>query len=125
MNIFYNNKTDYLEIFRLKVPNYGEPIRKGIIEFRAEKNDKVVGYGIENATRALEKFACISPIEKFSVFVKIARIKHGLTQVEAAKNLGMKLLPYQRIESGSNNPTLKTILKIKSLFPEISLSDVA
>jgi len=125
MYIFYNNKTDYLEIFRKKVSNYGESIKKGVVEFRAEKNDKVVGYGIENAAKTIDKFDFISPQEKFSILVKIARLKHGLTQVDAAKKLGMKLLPYQRIESGSNNPTLKTILKIKSLFPEISLSKVA
>ena len=42
-----------------------------------------------------------------------------------AKKLNILLLPYQRIESGKNNPTLKTVLKIKKVFPELNLDEVA
>ena len=125
MYIFYNKKTDYLEILRHKVPNYGEFDKKGIAVFRAEKGNKIIGYGIEDISKKIDKLDIVSPFEKFSILVKIARIKHGYTQKQVAEKLGIKLLPYQRIESGTNNPTLKTILKIKDVFPEIELSKVA
>ena len=54
----------------------------------------------------------------------MARLKKGLTQTEIAKRMGIKLLPYQRLEPGVNNPTLKTILKIKEVLPEIKLDKV-
>ena len=38
-------------------------------------------------------------------------------------NIG--LLPYQRLESGKNNPTLKTMLKVIEIFPEIELDKIA
>jgi len=125
MYIFYNGKTDYLEILQSKESNYGENQKRGIIIIKAEKNDKTIGYGIENASKKIEKMEFLSPLQKFSVLVKIARIKQGYTQIQVAKKLGIKLHPYQRIESGNNNPTLKTILKIKSIFPKIDLSKVA
>lgn len=125
MYIFYNHKTDYLEVFRVKTENYGVLLKRGLTEFRAEKNDKIVGYGVENISKLIQTLDFLSPTERFSILVKIARLKKGLTQTQVAEKLGMKLLPYQRIESGTNNPTLKTIVKIKTLFPDISLSKVA
>ena len=39
--------------------------------------------------------------------------------------MGIQLLPYQRLESGDNNPTFKTLLKVKEVFPEIELDKIA
>jgi transcriptional regulator with XRE-family HTH domain len=47
-----------------------------------------------------------------------------MTQAKLAKRMGIGLLPYQRLESGGNNPTLRTILKLKEMLPEISLGRV-
>ena len=69
-------------------------------------------------------------IEEVSPDVQIAlaysvrhlRLKHGLSQKEAAQKMGFSdIFGYQRLESRKCNPTLKTLSKIKALFPEFSL----
>ena len=62
----------------------------------------------------------------FSLYLKHYRNKRGLTQKQVASLLGMKnIYSYQRLESSkSANPSLKTIEKIKSVFPEFKLDDV-
>ena len=125
MYIYYDTKTDYVEILYLKGANYGESRGKGVIVFRSEKSKKVVGYGIEAATGRIEKFDLLSPFEKLSILIRMARSKRGYTQAQMAKMMGIKPLPYQRLESGKNNPTLRTLLKLKEVLPEVSLSNVA
>jgi transcriptional regulator with XRE-family HTH domain len=52
------------------------------------------------------------------------RIRKHLTQKEAARRLGMRsLYCYQRLERRSN-PSLATMKKIKTLFPDFSLDSV-
>ena len=54
--------------------------------------------------------------------VRYLRLKHNLSQKEAAQKMGfMDIFSYQRLESPKCNPTLKTLSKIKELFPEFSL----
>ena len=125
MYIYYDTKTDYLEIVEKKMANYSEVLKKGIFEIKAEKTDKTIGYGIEDASKRIHKIDFFSPYMKLSILIKIARLKKGFTQEELARQMGIGLLPYQRLESGSNNPTLKTILKIKEILPEIKLDKVA
>ena len=67
MYIFYNTKTDYLEILRTKAPNYGEQLKKGVTIFHAEKDSKEIGFGLENASKKIESFNLLTPFEKFSV----------------------------------------------------------
>ena len=58
----------------------------------------------------------------FSFLVRYHRIRHGMTQQQAAKKLGFdNINSYQRLERKKCNPNLKTISKIKELFPEFSL----
>ncbi|MBL7665628.1 MAG: helix-turn-helix transcriptional regulator [Bacteriovoracaceae bacterium] len=125
MYIHYDAKTDYLEVLEKKGANYSEIHENGIYKIHSEKNKKIVGYGIENASIKIEALNFFEPLIKFSIMIKILRLKKGLTQIQAAKKLGISLLPYQRIESGKNNPTLKTILRIKEVFPELKLDKVA
>ncbi|MBL4818354.1 MAG: type II toxin-antitoxin system HicB family antitoxin [Deltaproteobacteria bacterium] len=57
--------------------------------------------------------------------VRYYRIKHKMTQKQIAKKMGFNdIYSYQRLESSNCNPTLKTILKIKEILPEISF-DIA
>ena len=44
--------------------------------------------------------------------VKLAREKIGLTQVEVANAVGITDTSYQRIEYGTQTPSLKTALRI-------------
>lgn len=65
-----------------------------------------------------------SPNVAMGVTIKRARLLRKLTQKEAAKKLGMKsLYSYQRLEKRCN-PTLDLIVKILSLFPNISLDKI-
>jgi len=57
--------------------------------------------------------------------IKISRLKNHYTQQQIAAKLDMGLLPYQRLESGKNNPTLKTLIKVKEVLTDLDLSKVA
>jgi hypothetical protein len=59
----------------------------------------------------------MTPLVKFSVQVKIARLQCGLTLANMGKQMGIGHLPYQRLEFGNNNPTLKTIFETKRTTP--------
>jgi antitoxin HicB len=64
----------------------------------------------------------VDPQVAFSFYVRLLRKKHRLTQKQMASKLGFKsIFQYQRLESANYNPTLNTLVLIKSLFPEISL----
>ncbi len=66
----------------------------------------------------------VDPSIAFSLQLRQLRLQHNLTQKEAAKRLGMcSLYSYQRLERRSN-PSLVTIKKVKTLFPEFSLDSV-
>jgi predicted RNase H-like HicB family nuclease/DNA-binding XRE family transcriptional regulator len=58
----------------------------------------------------------------FSFLVRYHRIQHGMTQHQVAKKLGFENInSYQRLERKKCNPNLKTMSKIKAIFPEFSL----
>jgi antitoxin HicB len=64
----------------------------------------------------------VDPLIAFAFLVRYFRIKHGLTQSEAAKKMGFETLySYQRLEAKKCNPSLKMISKIKKAFPEFSV----
>ena len=127
MYIYYDKDLDYLEIIFKKEDNYLVPfeVNDQIGEFRSNKNDAVIGYSIEDLNENFDSLTFLTPYQKLSIVIKKYRIQKGKTQQEMADQLGMKLLPYQRLESGENNPTLKTIIKVKEIFPEIDLNKIA
>lgn len=64
----------------------------------------------------------LDPEIAFSFMVRYYRIKHRMTQAEAAKKMGFEnLYSYQRLEAKRCNPSLKIISKIKQLFPDFSV----
>jgi antitoxin HicB len=64
----------------------------------------------------------LDPLIAFSFLVRYCRIKHGLTQQQAAKKMGFdKIYSYQRLETKKCNPSLKIISKIKQIFPDFSI----
>ena len=66
----------------------------------------------------------VDPSIAFSLQLRQLRLRHNLTQKEAAKRLGMRsLYSYQRLERRSN-PSLATIKKVKTVFPDFSLDSV-
>ena len=64
----------------------------------------------------------LDPEIAFPFLMRYYRIKHGMTQQEAARLLGFdRIYSYQRLESRRCNPTLKMISMIKKVFPEFSI----
>jgi DNA-binding XRE family transcriptional regulator len=123
MNVYYDEDLDYLEIFFKKTPNYGDQLSDHIVEFKADSNDKVVGYGIEEASKTLNKVAFLSAPLKLAALLKIARSRAHLTQEESAHKIGkLSLRHYQRIEAGEENPTLLLLDAIVNAFPETDFS---
>ena len=58
----------------------------------------------------------------FSFLLRYYRIKYGMTQSEVARKMGFENINgYQRLERKRCNPNLKTLSKIKMIFPEFSL----
>lgn len=64
----------------------------------------------------------VDPFVAFAFLVRYCRIKHGLTQQQAAKKMGFDTLySYQRLEAKKCNPSLKMIARVKKVFPEFSV----
>ncbi len=122
--IHYDPKTDYLEIIDKKCEIIAEDIGNGLFELRTARG-RIAGHGALDASDRLHKLEFLDPTLRLAVQIKIARLKRGFTQTQMAKMMGIGLLPYQRLESGTNNPTLKTILKVREVFPEISIDKLA
>lgn len=125
MYIYYDDKTDYLEVLEKKVKNYSIPQKKGLFKIFSEKGNRLVGYAVENVSKRFEDLDIFDPFVRLSIMIKISRLKHHYTQQQIATKLNMGLLPYQRLESGKNNPTLKTLLKVKKVLPDLDLSKLA
>lgn len=92
------------------------------------KNDSELYYVSKTTRRYICVIVKICENENFistAFMIKISRLKHHYTQQQIAAKLDRGLLPYQRLESGKNNPTLKTLLKVKKVLPDLDLSKVA
>jgi predicted RNase H-like HicB family nuclease/DNA-binding XRE family transcriptional regulator len=64
----------------------------------------------------------LDPQIAFAFMVRYYRIKHGLTQQQAARKMGFETIySYQRLEGRRCNPSLKMIAKIKKAFPDFSI----
>lgn len=64
----------------------------------------------------------LDPQVAFAFMVRYCRIKHGLTQQQAAKKMGFDTIySYQRLEGKKCNPSLKIISKIKRIYPDFSI----
>ena len=64
----------------------------------------------------------LDPAIAFSFLLRYYRVKEGMTQQQAAKKMGFdNVYSYQRLESSKCNPSLRTISKIKEMFPRLSL----
>lgn len=64
----------------------------------------------------------LDPQIAFALMVRYYRIKHSLTQQQAAKKMGFETIySYQRLEGKRCNPSLKIISRIKKAFPDFSI----
>lgn len=84
-----------------------------------DPREKVSGKGIA--------FVSVDPKIALSFQLRQARNARHMTQLQAAKLIfGSKnVSTYQKLErSKTSNPRLETLIKIKKVFPEISIDDV-
>lgn len=65
----------------------------------------------------------VEPKIALAMLVRQARARRKMTQKSAAEKLGMKnVYSYQRLESSVTvNPEFSTLLRIRKLFPEVSV----
>ena len=75
MYIYYDAKTDYLEVFKKDASNYAHLTNNGIFEMRSKRTKEVIGYGIESASKEIKKLDIFDALLKFSIMVKILRLK--------------------------------------------------
>ena len=68
----------------------------------------------------------VEPNIAFSLLLRYERKKSHFTQSQVAKKLGMKnIYNYQRLEkSKTANPALKTLKKVKDIFPKLKLESI-
>jgi len=122
--IYYDAKADFLEVLERRVETTGEDRGDGYFTL-LDSRDREVGFAIVEASKRLNEIRNLDPLLRFAVTVRIARMKRGLTQTEMADRMGVGLLQYQRLESADNNPTLRTILRLRAVLPEVSVDRVA
>ena len=123
MMIFYDSDRDYAEVFFKQEENYGEFLNDLMTVFRSEKDNEVVGYAFEEASRRLFENDLLSPSVRLAALLRIVRAKKGLTQEQAAEKIrDLTFRHYQRLESGEENPTLATIESIMGAFPDTDFS---
>src|SRR5579859_4372106 len=64
----------------------------------------------------------LDPQIAFAFLIRHFRIKHGLTQQEAADKMGFETLySYQRLEAKRSNPSLKMIARVQEVYPDFSV----
>lgn len=68
----------------------------------------------------------VDPKIALAAMVRRERLEQKLSQRKAAEKLGFKnVIQYQRLESGKNlNPELDTLIKLKRVFPGLSMDGV-
>lgn len=120
---YYKIETDYLEFFFKRDINYAEFLDENITVFKSEKTDKIVGYGIEDASVNLCYFEKIDTVDKLGLLIKIARLLNGFTQEEVANKLGISLRHYQRLEAGQDT-TISLFDSINHLYPDVGFSNI-
>lgn len=68
----------------------------------------------------------VNPQIALAVLVRSERLKRKWTQKEATRRLGVPLYSYQRLESSkTSNPEWKTLIKLKKVYPSLSLNEAA
>ena len=84
---------------------------------------KIVAALPDEKIRKNKKIVLVSPDPQIALahMVRYYRIKHKMTQKQIATKMGFSdIYSYQRLETSKCNPTLKTLLKIKEILPELS-----
>lgn len=105
-----------------------ENMRKSLNLYIEEPEDSKDLFSLPDPSIRLSKNiveVALDPQIAFTFMVRRLRLKHGLSQKEAAKKLGFdNVYSYQRLEARRCNPSLATLSKLNELFPEFSIDSL-
>ena len=87
----------------------------GLLETYLERGDK---FTIPKGESSAGWYAIeIEPGLAFALWLRNARLSHGMTLAEVAEKMGVKYQVYQKLENPKTaNPTLKTLKKLEIIF---------
>ncbi len=117
LKLFYDQDIDYLEVFFQKTSNYGDETEKGIITFKNEKNDKIVGYGFHKPAKVILNSFLLSPKTKIAVMCFIKRKQIGLSERELASRLNLSYRTYQH---GCSRDAMPEYEKLEPYFTSVA-----
>jgi DNA-binding XRE family transcriptional regulator len=123
LKLFYDPDTDYLEVFFQKKPNYGEDIANGVIAFKSERSDKIVGFGFYRPLKVILTSPLLEPKTKMAIICFVKRKLMGVTQKELASRLNLSYRTYQRIEEGEISK-IDDFLKISKFISDVDFSKI-
>lgn len=118
----YSKDRDYLEFFFERVENYAE-FGEGVTVFRSEKDNRIVGYAIDDAFEKLAQFEKIDLVDKLGLLIKMSRIRNDYTQEEVSKKLSISLRHYQRLEAGQDT-TVSLLGQLVKIFPQTNFASI-
>lgn len=65
----------------------------------------------------------VDPQVALALLIRTERLKRKWTQANAAKEIGIPLYSYQKLESSKTaNPEWKTLIKVRRVFPHLNLN---
>ncbi len=68
----------------------------------------------------------VDPQIALATLIRTERLRRKWTQQKTAKEVGVPLYSYQRLESSKTaNPEWKTLIKLRKLFPRLNLNEAA
>lgn len=127
MNIYYSEKTDYLEFFFDTKSEYYESSEDlgACMEFLSEEDDSIVGYGILDPFINLQYFDRIPANVKVALYSLIIRKKYKLTQEELAESISFSLKEVQRIENAQEETPLAFVVGLKKIDNSFDLNSLS
>ena len=111
---FYDGYITYGNTMEKAKAMAGEAI-SGLLESYLEHGDKFIvpKGGTSSAWHNIEIDSGLA----FALWLRNARMSRNMTLAEAAEKMGVKYQAYQKLENPRTaNPTLKTLIKLESLF---------
>ena len=80
MLIYYDPKTDLLEVLKRKCENFSKEIDDGIFEVRSQFSKKKIGQSLQDTSERIDDFDIFDPFVRLLIYIQMARLKRGFTQ---------------------------------------------
>ncbi len=128
INVYYQVESDYAEVFFKKViENYGEEDNKNtfLTIFKAQDDDRVVGYGIESVSKKFKSLSFLGTKEKLALMIRVFRMRENYTIDNMAKLLEISEKQYRRLENAETEATVTYLSRPPTLFKGFDLNLLA